>query len=123
AQAALRKLAYRLAADPRFGPGRIVRSARGDASLLVVPVRGDSASDAARSAVRNLRSHVIPSLFTGTEATVYVGGDTAESVDYIKSVSDPAPYVFVLVLALTLVLLTIVFRSVVIAATGVLLNL
>jgi putative drug exporter of the RND superfamily len=44
-------------------------------------------------------------------------------VDYLDSVSNPAPYVFLLVLGLTFVLLTVVFRSVVIAGTAVLLNL
>ena len=37
--------------------------------------------------------------------------------------SDPAPYVFVFVLGLTFVLLTIAFRSIVVAATSVALNL
>jgi RND superfamily putative drug exporter len=54
---------------------------------------------------------------------VYVGGTAAENVDYVHFLSAPAPYVVLLVLGLTLVLLTIVFRSIVIAATAVLLNL
>jgi RND superfamily putative drug exporter len=73
--------------------------------------------------VRDLRARLIPQAFDGTGATVYVGGDTAENVDYVNSVSDPAPYVFALVLGLTLILLTIVFRSIVISATAVALNL
>src|SRR5262249_6119092 len=43
--------------------------------------------------------------------------------DYFDSVTDPAPFVIALVLLLTLVLVTVVFRSVVIAGTAVLLNL
>ena len=78
---------------------------------------------AAIAAVRELRGDVIPREFGGTAALVLVGGDTAETVDYLDSVSDPAPYVFLLVLGLTFVLLTVVFRSVVIAGTAVLLNL
>ena len=113
----------RLGADPRFGIGSIERSTVANAALLTVPIRGDADGDSARSAVQKLRSQTIPSLFADTGSTVYVGGETAESVDYINSVSDPAPYVFALVLGLTLILLTLVFRSIVIAVTSVLLNL
>jgi RND superfamily putative drug exporter len=120
--AALERLRNELARDPEFGPGTIQRSPTGVA-LLTAPVRGDSAGDAARSAVQRLRSDVIPKLFGGTDATVYVGGDTAENIDYIDSVSDPASYVLAFVLGLTLILLTVVFRSIVVAATAVLLNL
>jgi RND superfamily putative drug exporter len=120
---ALGTLKAHLAADPRFGAGSIERSTIANAAVLTVPIRGDADGDKARSAVQNLRSRTIPALFADTDSTVYVGGETAESVDYINSVSDPAPYVFALVLGLTLILLTVVFRSIVVAATSVLLNL
>ena len=123
ADAALMRLRDRLAADPRFGRGEILLAPAGTVALLSVPIRGDSAANEAVSAVRDLRSEVIPEAFAGTEATVYVGGDTAENIDYFDSVSDPAPIVLAFVLGLTLVLLTIVFRSVVVAATALLLNL
>jgi putative drug exporter of the RND superfamily len=123
ARAALEKLRDRLAADPRFGSGQIRRSPDVSVGVLQVPIKGDSAGTEAVAAVRNLRSETIPELFGGTEATVYVGGDTAENIDYFDSVSDPAPIVLAFVLGLTLVLLTIVFRSVIVAATALFLNL
>jgi putative drug exporter of the RND superfamily len=123
ARAALVRLQRMLADDPRFGPGRIVRSTSGDEALLTTPVGGDPAGDEARAAIVDLRSHMIPSAFSGTDATVYVGGTAAENVDYVHFLSAPAPYVVALVLLLTLCLLTVVFRSIVIAATAVLLNL
>jgi putative drug exporter of the RND superfamily len=123
ARAALVRLQHELAGDPRFGPGRIVRSTDGDRALLTVPVGGDPAGDDARAAISNLRSDVIPRAFEGTDATVYVGGTAAENVDYVHFLSAPAPYVVALVLVLTLILLTIVFRSIVISVTAVLLNL
>jgi putative drug exporter of the RND superfamily len=119
----LEQLRDRLAADPRFGSGAIRNSPDGSVGLLRVPIKGDSAGTEAVAAVRELRSETIPELFGATEATVYVGGDTAENIDYFDSVSDPAPIVLAFVLGLTLVLLTIVFRSVVVAATALLLNL
>jgi RND superfamily putative drug exporter len=54
---------------------------------------------------------------------VLVGGHSAEDIDYFDSVTGPAPFVIALVLLLTLVVLTVVFRSVVIAGTAVVLNL
>jgi uncharacterized membrane protein YdfJ with MMPL/SSD domain len=121
--AALVRLQRTLADDPRFGFGRIVRSASGDEALLTAPVGGDPAGEEATAAIADLRSHVIPHVFDGTDATVYVGGTAAENVDYVHFLSAPAPYVVALVLVLTMILLTIVFRSIVISATAVLLNL
>ena len=121
---ALGRLRSEVAADRRFaGRGVVLRSEDGQIKLLQVAVRGDSQGSAAISAVRQLRSDVLPREFEKTAALVLVGGDTAETVDYLDSVSNPAPYVFLLVLGLTFVLLTVVFRSVVIAGTAVLLNL
>jgi RND superfamily putative drug exporter len=122
-RAALQNLRRRLASDPEFGPGRIDRSADRSVGVLRAAVKGDSAGTAAVAAVRELRSEEIPSAFAGTAAAVYVGGDTAEDIDYFDSVSDPAPIVFAFVLGLTFVLLTIVFRSIVIATTAIALNL
>ena len=96
---------------------------KGDVALLRAPVRGDSSSSEAVAAVRKLRSDLIPETFAGSGATVYVGGDTAENIDYFDSVIDPTPMVLAFVLVLTFILLTVVFRSVVIAAKGLALNL
>ena len=121
---ALKRLRSTLAADGRFaGRGEITRSPDGGTALLQIALRGDPEGPRAISALRELRGDLIPGEFGGTDATVLVGGDTAETADYLDSVSSPAPYVFVLVLGLTFLLLTVVFRSVVIAATAVLLNL
>ncbi len=123
-EAALTQLRSKLGADRRFaGRGEILRSPDGQAALLQIALRGDPEGPDAISALRELRGDLIPNEFAGTEAHVLVGGDTAETADYLDSVSNPAPYVFVLVLGLTFVLLTVVFRSVIVAATAVLLNL
>jgi RND superfamily putative drug exporter len=122
-QAAYRRLRSELAGDPRFGTGRIERSTDGAALLLTAPVRGDPDGTAATGAVRDLRAHVLPRIFAGTGVRPLVGGDSAEDVDYFDAVSNPAPYVFAFVLGLTLILLTVVFRSVVIAGTAIVLNL
>jgi RND superfamily putative drug exporter len=88
-----------------------------------VPVRGDASGEEAVAAVRTLRSTIVPAAFANSSAEPAVGGQTSEDIDYIDSAIDPAPLVIALVLGLTFVLLTAVFRSVVIAALTVVLNL
>jgi uncharacterized membrane protein YdfJ with MMPL/SSD domain len=119
----LSRLEARLAANPEFGRGQVRFAPGGQVAALDVPIRGDDAGDQALSAVRYLRSTVIPDLFGGTNATVLVGGRTAENVDYADSVTHPTPYVFLFVLGFTLVLLTVAFRSIVVAGTAIVLNL
>jgi uncharacterized membrane protein YdfJ with MMPL/SSD domain len=122
--AALARVRSQLSANGEFvGRGEVLTSPDGQTKLLQIAVRGDPEAPPAISALRKLRSTTIPDAFAGTEATVLVGGDTAETADYLDSVSKPAPYVFLLVLGLTFILLTVVFRSLVIAGTAVLLNL
>src|SRR6185503_580293 len=76
-----------------------------------VLVAGDKTGERALDGVRRLRSTVIPGAFRGADVRVLVGGDTADNV------------VFVYVLGLSFVLLTVVFRSIVVAATSIALNL
>jgi uncharacterized membrane protein YdfJ with MMPL/SSD domain len=73
--------------------------------------------------VTDLRDGIVQEAFAGTDAEVLVGGTTSENIDYFDSVIDPAPWVIAFVLLLTFVLLTVVFRSIVVAATAVVLNL
>jgi putative drug exporter of the RND superfamily len=123
ARSDLDRLRRRLAADPRFGRGAVRSSRAVDVALLTVPIRGDSAGTSAVSAVRDLRARVIPATFAGSSAKVYVGGETAEDVDYFDAVTNPTPYVLLFVLGLSFVLLTVAFRSIVVAFVSVLLNL
>jgi RND superfamily putative drug exporter len=120
---ALERLRATLAADPRLGSGEIRRAPDGDVAVLSVPVAGDPSSPAAIAAVRELRTETVPQAFEGTGAEVLVGGTSSENIDYFDSVIDPAPFVIALVLVLTFLFLTAVFRSVVIAGTAVALNL
>jgi RND superfamily putative drug exporter len=117
------RLERRLAAEGSFGSGAIRTSAREGVALLTAPVRGDPVGGGAVRAVRDLRSGVIPAVFRGSGAQVYVGGATAENVDYFDAVSNPTPYVLLFVLGLSFVLLTIAFRSIMVALVSIVLNL
>src|SRR5262249_36799611 len=78
---ALTRLRGQLAVDPRFGRGEIEHSVDGRVALLSVPVRGDPSGDDAVSAVRDLRSTIVPTTFENTEAKVLVGGTTSGNID------------------------------------------
>jgi RND superfamily putative drug exporter len=117
------RLDRQLQAEGKFGPGKIQTSTPENTALLTSPLGGDSSGGPAVSAVRDLRANVIPSIFDGSGAKVYVGGTTAENVDYFDAVTNPTPYVLVFVLGLSFILLTVAFRSIVIALVSVLLNL
>jgi uncharacterized membrane protein YdfJ with MMPL/SSD domain len=123
----LARLNRRMASEGSFGHGTIqtatTMNPRAMIYLLTSPVRGDPVGGAAVSAVRDLRANVIPEVFRGTGAKVYVGGVTAENVDYFDAVTNPTPYVLLFVLGLSFVLLTVAFRSIVVALVSVLLNL
>ncbi|MBA2461672.1 MAG: MMPL family transporter [Actinobacteria bacterium] len=114
-------LAARIAADDAFGSPSVQE--RGDVTLLTAPVRGDAASERAVAAVERLREEYIPHAFPGDEAEVLVGGETAGNIDYFRMVDLWLPIVFAFVLGLSFVLLTLAFRSIVVAAKAVTLNL
>ena len=66
---------------------------------------------------------MLPEAFAGTGATVLVGGVTQQNSEYFDAATGPTPYVFAFVLGLSLILLTIAFRSLVVALVSIVLNL
>ncbi len=117
------RLRRRVAASPDFGPPTVRENGDPDLRLVSFSVAGDSTGTRATHAVRDLRRHVVPEAFRGSGARVLVGGDTAEELDYQHVMNSWIPIVFAFVLGLTFALLTIVFRSIVVAATAIALNL
>jgi uncharacterized membrane protein YdfJ with MMPL/SSD domain len=122
-RSAIEQLERRLADDPRFGRPSLQVNPAGDLGVLSVPLVGDVLSDRAVAAVRELRAEDIPAAFASSGATVLVTGTTAENIDYFDVMSRWLPIVFVFVLGLSFVLLTLAFRSVVVAGTAIALNL
>jgi uncharacterized membrane protein YdfJ with MMPL/SSD domain len=87
-----------------------------------IPLAGDGTNAASESALRTLRNSVVPAT-VGTVGTAYVTGPTAKSVDFNDRLSSRTPYVFAFVLGLAFLLLLWNFRSLVIPATAIALNL
>jgi RND superfamily putative drug exporter len=123
ARRAIARLRERMAALGVFDPSSVRVEPERNVALVSAPVRGDPTRDRARDAIRELREEMIPETFGEVEAVVLVTGLTAEQVDYSGVIATWLPVVFGFVLAITLVLLTVVFRSLVIALKAIALNL
>jgi uncharacterized membrane protein YdfJ with MMPL/SSD domain len=121
-QRGIERLQQRVAENPIFGPPTVETNDQGDLARITVPVT-DSASPEAYDAVRSLRSDHIPAAFSGANARVLVTGESAENVDYFDLVGSWLPIVFAFVLGLSFILLTIAFRSIVVPALAIVLNL
>jgi RND superfamily putative drug exporter len=104
--------------------GRLVNLDSGaDTALIIGTLRADPESKDADSFVANLRSKIIPSVEGLKGAPVLVGGPTAVERDLRIELYNKFPVVVALVLAATFVLLTVLFRSLVIPAKAVTMNL
>ena len=128
-----------LAADKMFqGPAQSQVSPAGDLTVLSFGIAVDASSKAAQQAVRRLRSEYIPEAFSGTGAStaatpaegpglpssdVLVTGETAATIDYVDAVNAATPWVFLFILGLSFVLLTLVFRSLIVPLTAILMNM
>jgi len=122
-QRAIDRLRAELAQDRSFGnPTRQVNEA-GDLALFSVPVSGDPSSGEAGAAVKRLRSEYIPRAFFGVDAGVYVTGTAARQLDYLNVTDSYTPIVVAFVLGLSFVLLTVVFRSLVVPLKAIVMNL
>jgi RND superfamily putative drug exporter len=117
------RLESALLTDPAFGPVQTQTAKAGDLAVLSVPVKGDSVGSLALSKVRELRTTLIPQAFGKDSANVFVTGQSAGNVDYIDIVNHYAPWVFALVLSLSFILLMVAFRSIVIPAKAIVMNL
>jgi RND superfamily putative drug exporter len=118
--AALR--AQALASRRMFEPVTVEVNSAHTAAIVNIPLAGNGRNAASHDALRTLRDRIIPATI-GRVATAHVMGSTAISTDFNNRLKSRAPFVIAFVLALAFVLLLVSFQSVVIAATGLGLNL
>ena len=121
--AAMERLEASVVDDTDFGPVQQQVSDDGQVAVISIPLIGEPDHTQARRGLERLRADLIPAAFDGTSTNVLVGGTTAENVDYSDVINHWLPIVLAFVLGLSFLLLTLVFRSVVLSATAVILNL
>jgi putative drug exporter of the RND superfamily len=91
----------------------------GTAALISVIPTGSPISDETSTLVNEVRTEVIPA--SGT--TAYVGGSTANQLDLADRIGERLPLIIAVVVALSMVLLLLAFRSVVVPLQAAVVNL
>ena len=104
------------AAPPQLSPDKQV------ATIFAYPTTSPQ-STKTETLVKHLRTDVIRPLDTQTGATTYVGGSTAQQIDFAHVLGSRLPYFIAVVVLLSALLLMVVFRSLVIPLQAALMNL
>jgi putative drug exporter of the RND superfamily len=93
-------------------------------TVVSVPTPHHGGSAEAERSLEKLRTTLAPQALGSVPGAEYaVGGFVAASVDYAEHIRDKLPIVIGFVLVLTLLVMTVTFRSVVVALTSIGLNL
>src|SRR5665811_1003125 len=95
----------------------------GTVALLEATLTTASTDERSYEMIRHLRDDVVPAAFNGTGAEVYVTGETAFNQDFFDLVENYTPYIIAFVLVLSFLLLLLAFRSVVVSAMAIVMNL
>ncbi|MFL6173682.1 MAG: MMPL family transporter [Marmoricola sp.] len=118
------RLAEAIAADPGIESVAepTIDAGAGVATLVAQPTTSPQ-DEATQETVTRLRSEVFPTVLDGTAASAHVGGQTATFADLGARVQERMPRFVVAVLLLSFLLLTVLFRSVLVPLKAVLMNL
>ncbi len=117
------QLARELTPTAHNGVAAVLMTPGRDAVLLTVAPSHAIDSSAAETLVRHIRGTLLPPLRAGGGLDVAVGGASAKIVDLSNETDAKVPIVVGLILALSLIFLTIVFRSLVLPVKAVAMNL
>ena len=113
-----------LAEDAAFGePRELEVSDSGRVALLAVPVAGDSTGEASIAAIRRLDDQYVEEAFANTDTNIFVGGETAFNIEFFHISARSAWIVFPFVLSVGFLLLSVVFRSLLLPIKAIILNL
>jgi putative drug exporter of the RND superfamily len=96
---------------------------KGDTAIMTVYPTTSPQDAATGDLVKSLRGRIVPDAMRGTGVTALVGGITATFSDFADKIATRLPILIVVVLALSFVLLMVVFRSVVVPLKAVIMNL
>jgi putative drug exporter of the RND superfamily len=124
-QAAIGELQEAIAQDEAFAPRtEVLPSQDGTAIEVDAFFRGDPSNEAAFQGIRDLRGEHVPAAFGDVDGVeVLVGGNTAFFADFLDIADRYQPIVIAFVLALSFILLTVVFRSIVVPVKAIIMNL
>ncbi|QIG42436.1 MMPL family transporter [Nocardioides anomalus] len=95
----------------------------GTTSILILAMPFEESDARVDDAIEKLRTTYAPRALDGLDAEYAVGGDAAESYDFVQREQSRLPFVIGFVLLLTLLVMGVTFRSVPIALISAVLNL
>ncbi len=101
----------------------VALSGDGRTSVLTLGIPFDESDDRVDSAIRALRSELAPQALGPLGVEYAVGGDAAESLDFVDRQQERLPLVIGFVLLLTVLIMGWTFRSVPVALVSAVLNL
>jgi RND superfamily putative drug exporter len=122
-QAGIARLQASVDSEPAFAGSTVVTYPDNNMAVVYAPVAGDSMSLQTMNAVSRLRAEYIPQALADSPVRALVTGDTAFMVDFNQTTDNYTPVIFACVLALSFIILTLAFRSVVISTTAIIMNL
>jgi RND superfamily putative drug exporter len=102
--------------EPRLSPS-------GTAALATLYPQTGPQDPATSRLIHDLRHRVVPTAIAHSGMRVNLGGETASSIDFADVIGGRLPLFFAAVLALSFLLLLIVFRSVLVPLKAVIMNL
>ncbi len=113
-----------LASGQMSNPIEVEVSADKTVAVVDIPLAGNGTDDASLAALSTLRDELVPQTVGSVEGVEYaVGGMTAADQDWSAGMKRSVPIVFGFVLLFAFLLMLISFRSIVVAAKAIVLNL
>ncbi len=101
----------------------VIPSTNGKAVFMQVVPKGSPQDESTTQLVHRLRDSVVPETANGSTLQVHVGGYTALGVDLADTLGQRLPYMFLAILLLSFILLTVVFRSLLVPLKAVIMNM
>jgi putative drug exporter of the RND superfamily len=95
----------------------------GTAAVFTVISNSAPWADSTVDLVEDLRETTIPQTLQGTEATAYVGGQTAGYIDLATQIADKLPLMIAIVVGLSFIVLLLAFRSLLVPLKAAAMNL
>ncbi len=122
-QQGIQNLQEKIASNKSFAGSQVLSRPDKNLAVIYAGLAGDPLTKTTMDAVAQMRSEYIPAAFANTPVKVVVGGETAGILDFNQTTNAYTPIVFAVVLSLSFIILLLAFRSVVIPATAIVMNL
>jgi RND superfamily putative drug exporter len=105
------------------GVGEPTLDKMGTVAVFTVISKSEPWANETVDLVENLRETVIPEALKGTQASSYVGGQTAGYIDLATQISDKLPLMIAIVVGLSFIVLLVAFRSLLVPIKAAAMNL